>query len=296
MARCLRRRARLVSNSPSRSGLLAQRVSCGAVVCLSVLLTGCADPGSDAVVLTADLPLHLEDHLDVATIEGSEIPTDVPEPVEWRFDEPQPGWKLAEPWTPTVPTIDAASLAYTDDALRITLTEGTRDGDGDPNGGLELELPDWHREDWAYLVVRARTSDPVFQMRVGFNRREGSKRVPRFRMRLQATGPLSSQTVRSRPTWCGPTFPVVSGRGRGGNSAFGFTPRTCPASISSRSLWSPRKLITLRRQRAHVRRSAGASTAVRCTRTHLDGSPTRSWCQRPAGSTSGWACCETMSL
>ena len=104
----------------------------------------------------------------------------MPEPVEWRFDEPQPGWKLAEPWTPTVPTIDAASLAYTDDALRITLTEGTRDGDGDPNGGLELELPDWHREDWAYLVVRARTSDPVFQMRVGFNRREGSKMGPPF--------------------------------------------------------------------------------------------------------------------
>ena len=123
MARCLRRRARFASNSPPRSGLLAQRVSFAAVVCLSMLLTGCADPGSDAVVLTADLPLHLEDHLDVATIEGSEIPTDVPEPVEWRFDEPQPGWKLAEPWTPTVPTIDAASLAYTDDALRMVLLQ-----------------------------------------------------------------------------------------------------------------------------------------------------------------------------
>ena len=38
---------------------------------------------------------HLEDHLDAATIEGSEVPADLPEPVEWRFDEPQPGWKPA---------------------------------------------------------------------------------------------------------------------------------------------------------------------------------------------------------
>ena len=81
MARCLRRRARLVSDdSPPRPGLLAQRLSCAAGVWLSVLLTGCADPGSDAVVLTDDLPLHLEDHLDAATIEGLEIPTDMPEP------------------------------------------------------------------------------------------------------------------------------------------------------------------------------------------------------------------------
>ncbi len=57
---------------------------------LSVLLcAACGDPESTSVVLTADLPLHLEDHLDAATIEGSEVPTDVPEPVEWRFDEPQ---------------------------------------------------------------------------------------------------------------------------------------------------------------------------------------------------------------
>ena len=40
--------------------------------------------------LTADVPLHLEDHLDAATVVGSEVPADVPVPVEWRFDEPQP--------------------------------------------------------------------------------------------------------------------------------------------------------------------------------------------------------------
>ena len=98
MARSLRRRARFVANAPSGLGILPRWVPFAAVMCLSVLLVGCADPGSDNVVLTADLPLHLEDHLDVAAIVGSEVPVDLPEPVEWRFDEPQPGWQSAFPF------------------------------------------------------------------------------------------------------------------------------------------------------------------------------------------------------
>ena len=157
--------------------LTQQRMSFAAAVCLAVLLTaGCADPASDSVVLTADLPLHLEDHLDAATIEGSEVPAELRQAVEWRFDEPQPAWKPAVPGNPT---IEAASLTRTDDALRVTLNEGPRRRDGSRQtgvaGGLELELPDWRREDWAYLVVRARTSDDV-RGRIGFNRREGSGR------------------------------------------------------------------------------------------------------------------------
>ncbi len=61
-------------------------------VLLVISFAGC-ETGPDP--LTAEIPLHLEDRLDAATIEGSEIPTDVPEPVEWRFDEPQPDWKPA---------------------------------------------------------------------------------------------------------------------------------------------------------------------------------------------------------
>ncbi len=46
---------------------------------LTVLLTlinaGCK---SGPAPLTAEVPLHLEEHLDAATIEGSEVPADVP--------------------------------------------------------------------------------------------------------------------------------------------------------------------------------------------------------------------------
>ncbi|MCZ6515411.1 MAG: hypothetical protein O6850_06075, partial [Acidobacteria bacterium] len=51
--------------------------------------------------LTADLPLHLEEHLDAASIEGSEVPADVPSAVEWRFDKPQPDWKPVVPLQPS---------------------------------------------------------------------------------------------------------------------------------------------------------------------------------------------------
>ncbi len=76
--------------------LLTQQQSFVAVVValpLALLSSGCADRDSAPAVLTADLPLHLEDHLDAARIEGSEVPADIPAPVEWRFDEPQPDWK-----------------------------------------------------------------------------------------------------------------------------------------------------------------------------------------------------------
>ncbi len=41
----------------------------------SVLCLGCSAPAP----LTADLPLHLEDHFDAATVVGSELPAKTPE-------------------------------------------------------------------------------------------------------------------------------------------------------------------------------------------------------------------------
>ena len=93
-----------------------RRSSFGGAACLLVLFcTACSDPGSDSVVLTADLPLHLEDHLDVATIEGSEVPADLPELMEWRFDDP---------WKPVgYAESQPVRLTRLDDALRVDITE-----------------------------------------------------------------------------------------------------------------------------------------------------------------------------
>ena len=122
---------------------------------LSLTLVSCSGSPSGSTVLTADMPLHLEEHLDVATIVGSEVPADIRAVMEWHFDEPQPDWKPAAPWNPS---IEAAQVTRMDDALRVTLTEGTRHPGGMLFGALELEVPSWRREDWAYLGVSWPTS------------------------------------------------------------------------------------------------------------------------------------------
>jgi hypothetical protein len=92
----------------------------------TLLSLSCPGPESDQPLLTADLPLHLEEHLDTARIEGSVVPDDIPEPVEWRFDEPQPDWK---PVNPPHPSIKPAQVTHTDDALRLSMTEANRENE-----------------------------------------------------------------------------------------------------------------------------------------------------------------------
>ncbi len=64
---------------------------------IMVMAQSCSGPASDQPLLEAEAPLYLEEHLDDARIEGSEVPEDIPTPVEWRFDEPQPEWKPVKP-------------------------------------------------------------------------------------------------------------------------------------------------------------------------------------------------------
>ena len=103
---------------------------------LAVLFcSGCTDPAPGPAILTADMPLHLEEHLDVATTVGSEVPADVPAAMEWHFDEPQEAWKPVVPWNPTRDPVEVTQL---DDALRVTLTDSTRIADGRVFGGFVL--------------------------------------------------------------------------------------------------------------------------------------------------------------
>ena len=108
---------------------------------------GCADRTTGPPVLAADVPLHLEDHLGAATVEGSELPNSTPWPVEWRFDEPQADWKPAPLWGPPYgPPV----LTRTADALRVALTEGSRVSyprgpTGTLRGAIYVDVPDWNR-------------------------------------------------------------------------------------------------------------------------------------------------------
>jgi hypothetical protein len=90
------------------------------VALLTLPLLSCSGLPSDSPVLTADMPLHLEEHIDAATIVGSEVPSEVPQPIEWRFDEPQPAWT-----SEGLPAFLRPVQTRTEDALRLSVEEST---------------------------------------------------------------------------------------------------------------------------------------------------------------------------
>jgi len=147
--------------------------SCSPLLVGTLLVLGCAEPDSGPRVLTAERPLHLEEHFETAVIEASEVPAELPQAVAWSFAEPQPGWKPVIPFRPEMPS---AELTRVDDALRVTLPEDAKNEDDEIVGGFYLDLPDWQREDWAQVVVEARTSEKVSSIGLGFNlRRDAAK-------------------------------------------------------------------------------------------------------------------------
>jgi hypothetical protein len=123
---------------------------------LPVLLAlACGGPAP----LTVDIPLHLEDHLDAARIEGSEVPLDVPQTIEWRFDQPHPVWKAFDHFSPHNPL---PLLERTEDALRVTLTEVNRyPGRDFLHVDVYLEMPQLIRSDWSHVLLRARSSEDI---------------------------------------------------------------------------------------------------------------------------------------
>jgi arylsulfatase A-like enzyme len=142
------------------------RSPCRAFLCSALLIGliftwGCAPGDAGSPVLQTDVPLHLEEHLDAASVEGSEVPSDIPAIVEWRFDESQPDWKRINPFDFTT---EPARIVRIDDALRLVFEEENADSDGDLVGGLYVGLPDWERDDWAHIQVRARSEADVDEM------------------------------------------------------------------------------------------------------------------------------------
>jgi len=149
--------------------MAARGVWLSATSCVAALVAACAD-GEGLPVLTADMPLHLEDHLDAAVVDGSEVPALVTAPVEWRFDEPQPEWTPV--WNPP---LGMPGLEPTGEGLRVTLTEQVRTPAGRLAGSIRVSLPDWDLEDWDAVVIRARadSTTSVTEIGLGFNPREG---------------------------------------------------------------------------------------------------------------------------
>lgn len=141
----------------------------------TLLSLSCSGPESDQPLLTAELPLHLEEHIDDARIEGSEVREDLLTPIEWRFDEPQPDWK---PVNPLESSFKPVQVTFTDDALRITMSEANRRYRQIIRGGIYIDLPEWHREQWDSILVSARTKDNIRGLLLAFNLRKRLSTTP----------------------------------------------------------------------------------------------------------------------
>ena len=155
------------------------RFRVGSAVVAASLGLGCAGSGGDDSALSADVPLHLEEHLESATLTGSEVPELLPEAIEWRFDQPQPEWRAPAHRNPSIPPLE---LTRTDDALRVTLTEAHRDPREDRlHGDIYVPLPELTRGEWGQVLVRARTSDAVRNLVLVFNLGDGEEDQGMFR-------------------------------------------------------------------------------------------------------------------
>jgi hypothetical protein len=136
-------------------------------IILALLTLACAPSDRDPALLAADRPLHLEDHLEAARIEGSALPTDVPDPIEWRFDRPRPEWKALRHYKPSLPP---PRLEYTGEALRVSLDERHRDPRKKRlHGDIYVDVPELVRADWSHVRVRARASEEITDVMIGFN-------------------------------------------------------------------------------------------------------------------------------
>jgi len=171
---------------------------------IMLMVFSCSRPESDYPVLTAEVPLHLEEHLEAASIEGSEVPEDVPTAVEWRFNEPQPDWK---PVVPLWPSVKKVKVKRTEDALRLTLSKDNKYRKR-LYGGIYIDLPNWRREDWSFILVRARTTEKIIWIGVDFNVRKKPGSEPGERWPFHYAGEYvhvikdgSVQTYLMRADW-----------------------------------------------------------------------------------------------
>jgi arylsulfatase A-like enzyme len=121
----------------------------------------------DLPVLTVDMPLHLEDHIEHALVTGSTAPSDRPQAMEWRFDEPSTDWSITRAPNPVIPL---ASAELVGGALRVTLADSTRrPTDGVRVGGVSVEAPLGNADAWGDVIVRIRSDSTASTMGLRIN-------------------------------------------------------------------------------------------------------------------------------
>ena len=160
-------RQRTGGPSSAGEGSVALRPLClPLLLALSSILFGCFRVSEQPAVLTVAAPLHLEEHLASASLEGSLPPAGRSESIEWLFDDGPAGWRSI-----AAKGAEAAGKTAAEDSLRLHL----RAANPHPSRGrlragyLYVELPDLRFEDWASVEIRARAGEGTTQLGLMFN-------------------------------------------------------------------------------------------------------------------------------
>lgn len=127
---------------------------------LLLLLTACRQPVTGSTI-------HLEEQVASANVTGSVVPTDLPAALSWRGVELGAAWQGAAGPGASPPRLESLGA----EGIRLVLGENEHQRRG-WRGALAVSLPAGsRREDWAFVVVRARTSRPGTRLSLGFDRR-----------------------------------------------------------------------------------------------------------------------------
>ncbi len=159
---------------------------------LSALLVGCAG----GPVLTAEMPLHLEDRLADATVHGSVVPPEDLEKISWTFDADDSPWRPAVASGPLMPT---PIMNRAGDALRVTVSARNVHPNGSTRALLYAPVPNLDRAQWESVVIRARAEGSVRFLYPSYNVRALAPRLDPLLRKVDSVG-------RSRPGWANAVF------------------------------------------------------------------------------------------
>lgn len=122
---------------------------------VAVLVYACNPAPSGPPALTADNPLHLEEHLEDATIEGSVVPDTEVVVVEWDFAPPEHGWRPV-----ATSGAQAVEMVSIDGGVRLPLSRANPQSQNSEvlEGYIFTDLADLRFEDWSQVEITARAN------------------------------------------------------------------------------------------------------------------------------------------
>jgi hypothetical protein len=140
----------------------------------AALAFGCDRKAFDSPVLTAKVPLHLEEHLQEASLEGSGLPNPDAEPISWSFDS------LGHGWIPVAaPGYSEIEPQTIEGGLRLPLTPQNLSVMNSDlmEGYLYSALPDLRFENWSAVEITARAVG-IRNMGLLYNHTEEDRMYP----------------------------------------------------------------------------------------------------------------------